>query len=113
HVLAARMRASAPRTLTPTVTLGARLIAQTPRAPHVTAGRSGRGARPLLRAAKTWAAAAGRNYALPGDSNALAHPVLAHRLILDAEAEFDGATPAEAISHVLGEIAPPTQRAQR
>jgi len=90
-----------------------RIVAETRRAPNVTVGVSVRGALALVRAAKTWAASAGRNYVLPDDIKALAQPVLAHRLILDAEAEFDGATPEDAVSHVLDEIAPPSQRAQR
>ncbi len=87
-----------------------RIVAETRRAPNVTIGVSVRGAIGLIRAAKTWAAAHGRNYVVPDDIKDLAEPVLAHRIVLDAEAEYDGATAAGAIRAVLAEVAPPTRR---
>ena len=87
-----------------------RVVAETRRAENVTIGVSVRGAISLIRAAKTWAAAHGRNYVVPDDIKDLAEPVLAHRIVLDAEAEFEGATAAGAIRGVLAEIAPPTRR---
>ncbi|HLT84933.1 MAG TPA: MoxR family ATPase [Phototrophicaceae bacterium] len=87
-----------------------RIVAETRRAENVTIGVSVRGALGLIRAAKTWAAAHGRNYVIPDDIKDLAEPVLAHRLVLDAEAEFEGATSAGAVRAVLAEIAPPTRR---
>jgi MoxR-like ATPase len=36
--------------------------------------------------------------------------VLAHRLILHAEAEFDGVAPEAVIGQVLLDVAPPTRR---
>jgi MoxR-like ATPase len=36
--------------------------------------------------------------------------VLAHRLILDPEAEFDGVTAGAVIGQVMLDVAPPTQR---
>jgi len=87
-----------------------RVVAETRRAENVTIGVSVRGAINLIRAAKTWAAAHGRNYVVPDDIKDLAEPVLAHRIVLDAEAEFEGATAAGAIRGVLAEIAPPTRR---
>src|SRR5690606_9409427 len=87
-----------------------RLVEETRRAPGVVVGVSVRGALALVRAAKTWAAAHGRNYVVPDDVKELAEPVLAHRLVLDAEAEFEGATAAGVVRAVLAEIAPPTRR---
>ncbi len=87
-----------------------RIVTETRRAENVTIGVSVRGALGLIRAAKTWAAAHGRNYVVPDDIKDLAEPVLAHRIVLDAEAEFEGATAAGAIRAVLAEIAPPTRR---
>ncbi len=40
-----------------------------------------RGCLAFVRAAKTWAAAQGRNYVIPDDIKELALPVLAHRII--------------------------------
>jgi MoxR-like ATPase len=37
-------------------------------------------------------------------------PVLAHRIVLDAEAEFAGTTVPAVLSRILTEIAPPERR---
>ncbi|WP_353814373.1 AAA family ATPase [Agromyces sp. SYSU T00266] len=74
-------------------------------------GVSMRGALALARAAKTWAISRGRTYVTPDDVRELAVPVLAHRIIVDPEAEFAGATADEIVRGVLGEIAPPAYRA--
>ena len=47
---------------------------------------------------------------IPDDVKSLAEPVLAHRLVLDPEAEFDGVTATSIISQLLLEIAPPSDR---
>ena len=87
-----------------------RIVSETRRAENVTIGVSVRGALGLVRAVKAWAAAHGRNYVVPDDVKDLAEPVLAHRMMLDAEAEFEGATAAGVLRGVLAEIAPPTRR---
>jgi MoxR-like ATPase len=46
----------------------------------------------LLRAAKAHAMMHGRDHALPDDVQALAEPVLAHRLVLAPEAQRGAAT---------------------
>ncbi len=63
------------------------------------------------RAAKTWAASQGRNYVVPDDIKLLAHPVMAHRVSLDAEAEFTGVTVSAVIDRIISQVAPPAQRA--
>ncbi|MCI9889227.1 MoxR family ATPase [Micrococcales bacterium 31B] len=88
----------------------ARLMEETRNAPEVRAGVSMRGGIALLRAAKVWAAANGRHFVLPDDIKALAGPVWTHRLVLDAEAEFAGATDAGIMQRVLAEVAPPQAR---
>jgi MoxR-like ATPase len=87
-----------------------RLIDATRTAREVRLGVSVRGALALIRAAKTHAAARGRHYVVPDDVKALAEPVLAHRLILDPEAEFDGVTASNMIAQVLIETPPPSTR---
>lgn len=87
-----------------------RIIAETRRARDVVLGASVRAGLGLTRAAKTWAAAQGRNYVVPDDIKDLAQPVLAHRLVIDAEAEFDGTTSEDVLAAVLSEIVPPTRR---
>src|SRR6188768_2622769 len=69
-----------------------RLTEATRSATEVRLGVSVRGALALVRASKTLAAASGRHYVVPDDVKSLVEPVLAHRLVIDAEAEFDGVT---------------------
>jgi MoxR-like ATPase len=87
-----------------------RLIEATRSAPEVRLGASVRGALALVRTAKTLAAANARHYVIPDDIKALAEPVLAHRLVLDAEAEFDGVTSSSVISQLLIQTPPPSDR---
>lgn len=88
----------------------ARVVDATRAAVEVRLGVSVRGAIALTRAAKTWAIAHGRGFVTPDDVKALAEAVLAHRLVLDPEAEFDGVTARAVIGQVLLDVAPPTQR---
>ena len=74
-------------------------------------GASVRGGLALVRTAKVWAAAQGREYVLPDDVKELAQPVLAHRLVLDAEAEFAGVTAIDVLARLLDQVAPPVLRA--
>ena len=87
-----------------------RLVEATRSATEVRLGASVRGALALIRTSKTLAAANGRHYVIPDDVKALAEPVLAHRLILDPEAEFDGVTASSIVSQLLIETAPPSDR---
>ncbi len=87
-----------------------RLVDATRSTTEVRLGASVRGALALVRAAKTFAAANGRHYVVPDDIKMLVEPVLAHRLVLDAEAEFDGVTASSIISQILIETPPPTDR---
>jgi MoxR-like ATPase len=87
-----------------------RLIDATRNAGEVRLGASVRGALALVRTAKTLAAANGRHYVIPDDVKALAEPVLAHRILLDPEAEFDGVTPSSIIAQILIETPPPSDR---
>src|SRR5699024_4597543 len=79
--------------------------------PEIALGASVRGALALVRTAKVWAAGQGRHYVIPDDIKDLAEPVLAHRLVLDAEAEFEGASAAESLARILTDVKPPAQRA--
>ena len=73
-------------------------------------GASVRGPLALVRCAKVWAASQGRSYVLPDDIKLLAEPVLAHRLILDTDAEFSGVHAREVIARILAETDPPATR---
>ncbi len=78
---------------------------------NVALGVSMRGALALSRAIKTWAISAGRHYVIPDDVRELAVPVLAHRIIVDPEAEFSGITAEDILGRILVDIAPPAYRA--
>jgi MoxR-like ATPase len=74
-------------------------------------GVSIRGALALARAAKTWAIAAGRTYVTPDDVRELAVPVLAHRVIVDPEAEFAGVKAEDVVDRAIATVNPPVYRA--
>jgi len=84
----------------------------TRRHPRLTVGMSPRASLNLQRAARTRAAAAGRNYVVPDDIKALAEPVLAHRLIVTPEAQLAGMRSADVIAEVLRTVPVPSARAR-
>ncbi|MEU7569418.1 AAA family ATPase [Streptomyces fradiae] len=69
--------------------------------PDLRLGASPRATLHLLRAAKASAALAGREYALPDDVQALAVPVLAHRLLPTAQAQLDRRTAEQVVLDIL------------
>ncbi|GAB3441337.1 MoxR family ATPase [Phycicoccus ginsengisoli] len=73
-------------------------------------GLSVRGCLAFVRCAKTWAASQGRTHVIPDDIKALAQPVLCHRLLLTAEAQFANVSVDQVITQVLGEVEPPVER---
>ena len=87
-----------------------RIAEESRRHPHARLGLSVRGCLAYVRCAKTWAAAEGRNYVLPDDIKALSLPVLGHRLLLDAEAQFSGITVEQVVDQILDEVVPPVDR---
>ena len=70
-------------------------------------GVSTRGAIGMVRCARVWAAAQGRNFVLPDDIKALAVPVWAHRVIVDPDAAFSGATAEGVIQRALTSVPAP------
>ena len=88
----------------------AELAEESRRQPHVKLGLSARGCLAFIRVAKTWAAADGRDHVVPDDVRTMADPVLCHRLLLDAEAQFTGVTVDTVIARLLDAVAPPTDR---
>ena len=87
-----------------------RLAEETRRHVSVRLGLSVRGCLAFIRCAKTWAIGQGRTHVIPDDIKMLAHPVLNHRLLVTAEAQFAGITVDQVIGQILGEVAPPTER---
>jgi MoxR-like ATPase len=84
----------------------------TRRHPRLTVGMSPRASLNLQRAARTRAAAAGRNYVVPDDIKALAESVLAHRLIVTPEAQLAGMRSGDVIGEVLRTVPVPSARAR-
>lgn len=87
-----------------------RIASATRTDPQTTLGVSVRGCLALIRSAKVWAAAQGRNYVIPDDIQDLVSVVFCHRLVLDVEAEFDDVTPANVIDRIMTEIPAPTDQ---
>jgi MoxR-like ATPase len=85
----------------------------TRRAVEVRLGASPRAALQLVRAAKAWAALAGRDYVLPDDLQYLLGPVLSHRLLLTAEAHVGGRTVADVITRIVRSTPIPATAAER
>jgi MoxR-like ATPase len=70
-------------------------------------GVSPRGSLALLRAARACAAAAGRAFVTPEDVKEIAPAVLAHRVILQPDAELLGRTDSELIARAVQSVAVP------
>jgi MoxR-like ATPase len=88
----------------------AKLAEESRQLKHIRLGLSVRGCLAYVRAAKTWALADGRGFVVPDDIKELAIPVLSHRLLLDAEAEFSGVTLEDVVAQLLSQVRPPTSR---
>lgn len=89
-----------------------RLVDATRDAVQVKLGSSVRGAIGLGRASRVKAASVGRNYVTPDDVKTLAEVVLTHRMILDAEAEYDGVTAEQVVRQILLDVPPPMKGTQ-
>jgi len=70
-------------------------------------GVSPRGSLALLRAARAHAASVGRTYVVPEDVKQMAPVVLAHRVILQPDAELQGRTGIELITRALQSVPVP------
>ena len=89
----------------------ARLVEATRDTEDVQLGVSIRGALALVRTSRVWAASQGRHFVVPDDIKMLAVPCLAHRIIIDAESEFNGVTQVDVMARIIGTVQPPTERA--
>jgi MoxR-like ATPase len=87
------------------------IAAATRALPEAKLGVSPRGSISLMRASRSRAAADGRAHSIPEDVKALAPSVLAHRLILQPEAELRGITATDLIDRVLAAVPVPRHSA--
>jgi MoxR-like ATPase len=77
---------------------------------QIMVGASPRGALGLLLAARSLAVIRGRDYVVPEDVKAVAHPVLAHRLTLKPELWMTAVTAHTVVDAVLGTVPAPSAR---
>jgi MoxR-like ATPase len=84
-----------------------RILRHTRSSPRLALGASPRAGIALLRMGKARAVAAGRDFVLPEDVQAVAAPVLAHRLIVGPEARATGLAAEEAVEEALAEVPVP------
>jgi MoxR-like ATPase len=81
--------------------------------PDLRLGASPRAGLHLLRAARAHAALDGRDHVLPDDVQALAVPVLAHRLLPTADAQLARRTPQAVVAELVRTVPPPVARPVR
>ncbi|PTQ53771.1 MAG: MoxR-like ATPase [Hydrogenibacillus schlegelii] len=78
------------------------LVARTRRDPRLRLGASPRASIAYFRAVQARAFVRGRTYAVPEDVFALAVPLLAHRVVVEPEAAYDGVRPEAIIRELAG-----------
>lgn len=83
------------------------LVEATRRSPDLRLGASPRAGLQLLRAARATAALAGRDHVLPDDVQAMAVPVLAHRLLLSPEAALARRDAARVVTDLVASVPVP------
>ena len=83
------------------------LVRRTRSAPQVQLGCGPRASLALAGAAKALALFDGEEYVHPGHVQELAVPVLAHRMVLDPQAKFAGASSASLVADILREVPVP------
>jgi len=83
------------------------IVAATRISVDVALGASPRAALGLVVATQAAAFLDGRTFATPDDVKDVAAPVLAHRLIVRAEAELDGTTADDVVARILASVAAP------
>ncbi|MDW5323070.1 MoxR family ATPase [Plantactinospora sp. KLBMP9567] len=86
------------------------LVTATREAPDLRLGASPRATLQLLRTARAVAALEGRDYVLPDDLQALAVPVLAHRIISTADAQLARRTTDAIVSDLVHRLPLPHER---
>jgi MoxR-like ATPase len=88
------------------------LVTATREAPEIRLGASPRSTLQLLRTAKAVAALEGRDYVLPDDLQALAVPVLAHRIIPTTDAQLNRRTTDAIVAEIVHRLPLPHDRAR-
>ena len=87
-----------------------KLVTATRSTPELRLGASPRATLHLLRASRARAALDGRDFVIPDDVQALALPVLAHRLLPSAEAMVARQLPEQVLAAIVGQVPLPQFR---
>ncbi|MDO5501953.1 MAG: AAA family ATPase [Actinomycetia bacterium] len=88
------------------------IAAETRRSEALRLGASPRATLHMLRAARAHAALAGRDHVLPDDVQAVAGPVLAHRLLTTGETQAARRSPTDVLTDLISGIRIPVPRRQ-
>ncbi|MFC4449120.1 AAA family ATPase [Halorussus aquaticus] len=75
---------------------------------RVSVGVSPRGTQRLFEATRAYAAMQGREFVTPDDVKRVAHPVLAHRVVLTPDAQVNNVAKSAIVDHVLDSVPVPT-----
>jgi len=105
--IAARQAIGAIRVKRDVASYMLRVVERTRSHPEIELGISTRGALAWFRAAQARAFLEGRSYVSPDDFQALAEPVLAHRIGLGPESRHGGRTRASLVAALIAEVAVP------
>jgi MoxR-like ATPase len=89
------------------------LVTATRTAPDLRLGASPRATLQLVRTARAVAALDGREFVLPDDLQALAEPVLAHRLLPTADAQINRRSTERIVAELVARLPVPTARDTR
>ncbi len=84
------------------------LVAASREHPDVEHGGSPRASLAFLNAGKASAAIRDRGYVIPDDVKALAHPILAHRLVRSTDAELSTVSPVEIVDDIVSQVDAPS-----
>ncbi|AEF82759.1 AAA family ATPase [Leadbettera azotonutricia] len=95
------------RTDAAVVDYAVRLAAATRNDPSMETGAGPRGSLALVRCARGRALLEGRDFVIPDDIQALAVPVLMHRIVISAESELEGFDEVRAVENLLTKIEAP------
>jgi MoxR-like ATPase len=93
----------------PILTYIVQLADATRRHPDLYLGASPRASIMLLRSARAMAASEARDYVVPDDVKSLVLPVMAHRLVVSADAAMAGRTAVSILTEVLGDVPVPVR----
>ncbi len=77
--------------------------------PKISLGASPRGSLALYRTGQALAASRGRSYVIPDDLKRLVEPVLAHRLILSADARLRGLSARQVLAQLVERVPVPVE----